>query len=207
MYSSEGKRVFRGLGRVLDTELLWAAVKGLDPLLFFIPFIWLVFIISRLLPVNQFGLIPRRSSGLIGVVSMPLLHEDFKHLMANTVPLALLLALLFNTEAGATTVAIMTQVLGGLLLWVCGRRANHIGASLMVFALTGFHIANGLVQVKITTVAIALLVAGLYGTTFLTSINPWKKGSSWDGHLCGFIAGAAVAVLFANDYYRVIFPG
>ena len=207
MYSSEGKRVFRGLGRVLDTELLWAAVKGLDPLLFFIPFIWLVFIISRLLPVNQFGLIPRRSSGLIGVVSMPLLHEDFKHLMANTVPLALLLALLFNTEAGATTVAIMTQVLGGLLLWVCGRRANHIGASLMVFALTGFHIANGLVQVKITTVAIALLVAALYGTTFLTSINPWKKGSSWDGHLCGFIAGAAVAVLFANDYYRVIFPG
>lgn len=187
--------------------MLWAAVKGLDPLLFFIPFIWLVFIISRLLPVNQFGLIPRRSSGLIGVVSMPLLHEDFKHLMANTVPLALLLALLFNTEAGATTVAIMTQVLGGLLLWVCGRRANHIGASLMVFALTGFHIANGLVQVKITTVAIALLVAGLYGTTFLTSINPWKKGSSWDGHLCGFIAGAAVAVLFANDYYRVIFPG
>ena len=207
MYSSEGKRVFRGLGRVLDTELLWAAVKGLDPLLFFIPFIWLVFIISRLLPVNQFGLIPRRSSGLIGVVSMPLLHEDFKHLMANTVPLALLLALLFNTEAGATTVAIMAQVLGGLLLWVCGRRANHIGASLMVFALTGFHIANGLVQAKITTVAIALLVAGLYGTTFLTSINPWKKGSSWDGHLCGFIAGAAVAVLFANDYYRVIFPG
>lgn len=191
----------------MDTELLWSAVKSLDPLLFFIPFIWLVFIVARLLPLNQFGLIPRRASGVIGVVTMPLLHEDFKHLMANTVPLALLLALLFNTEAGATTVAVLTQILGGLLLWVFGRRANHIGASLMVFALTGFHIANGLVQVKITTVAIALLVAGLYGTTFLTSINPWKKGSSWDGHLCGFIAGAAVAVFFANDYYRVIFPG
>lgn len=191
----------------MDTELLWSAVKSLDPLLFFLPFIWLVFIFSRLLPVNQFGLVPRTSTGLAGIITMPLLHEDFKHLMANTVPLALLLALLFNTEAGATTVAVLTQVLGGLLLWLCGRRANHIGASLMVFALTGFHIANGLVQLKVTTIAIALLVAGLYGTTFLTSINPWKKGSSWDGHLCGFLAGVGVAVFFASDYYTSVFPG
>jgi len=188
----------------MNTELLWSSVRSLDPLLFFIPAIWLVFIVSRLIPLNSFGLVPRRSSGAIGIVSMPLLHEDFKHLMANTVPLALLLALLFNTEAGATTVAIMTQVVGGLLLWLFGRRANHIGASLMVFALTGFHIANGLVQVRITTVAIALLVAALYGSTFLTSINPWKKGSSWDGHLCGFLAGVGVAVFFASDYYTNI---
>lgn len=188
----------------MNTELLWSAVRSLDPLLFFIPSIWLVFIVSRLVPLNRFGLVPRRSSGAIGIVSMPLLHEDFKHLMANTVPLALLLALLFNTEAGATTVAILTQVFGGVLLWLFGRRANHIGASLMVFALTGFHIANGLVQVKILTVSIALLVAALYGSTFLTSINPWKKGSSWDGHLCGFLAGVGVAVFFASDYYTNI---
>ena len=190
----------------MDSELLWSAIKSLDPLLFFIPLIWLIFVVSRVLPLNRFGLIPRRSSGLAGIVSMPFLHEDGKHLMANTVPLALLLALLFNTEVGATTVAVLTQALGGGMLWVFGRRANHIGASLMVFALTGFHIANGLVQLKVTTIAIALLVAGLYGTTFLTSINPWKKGSSWDGHLCGFLAGVAVAVFFASDYYTSIFP-
>lgn len=188
----------------MDTELLWEAVKSLDPLLFFLPTIWVVFIFSRLLPLNRFGLIPRRYSGAIGIVTMPLLHEDLKHLMANTVPLALLLGLLFNTEAGATTVAVLTQVAGGVLLWFFGRRANHIGASLMVFALTGFHIANGIVQAQLSTIAIALLVAGLYGTTFVTSINPWKKGSSWDGHLCGFIAGVAVAVFFASDYHTAL---
>jgi len=185
---------------------LWSAISGLDPLLFFIPAIWLVFIVSRLLPLNRFGLIPRKLSGAIGIIAMPLLHDDFKHLMANTVPLALLLALLFNTEAGATTVAILTQIGGGVLLWLFGRRANHIGASLMVFALTGFHIANGLVQVKFTTVTIAVVVVALYGTTFLTSINPWKKGSSWDGHLCGFLAGVGVAVFFASDYYTKLVP-
>jgi len=184
---------------------LWRAATTLDPLVFFLPAIWLVFVISRILPLNQFGLIPRQLSGAPGIVAMPLLHDDFKHLLANTVPLALLLALLFNTEAGATTVAVLCQVGGGVLLWLVGRRANHIGASLMVFALTGFHIANGLVQVKLTTIAIALIVAGLYGTTFLTSINPWKKGSSWDGHLCGFVAGVGVAVFFASDYYTQIF--
>ena len=188
-------------------DRLWSSVKNLDPLLFFLPAIWVIFIVSRLLPLNRFGLVPRRSSGAIGILSMPLLHEDLKHLMSNTVPLALLLALLFNTEAGATTVVVLSQIGGGALLWLVGRRANHIGASLMVFALTGFHIANGLVQVKLSTVAIAVVVAGLYGTTFLTSINPWKKGSSWDGHLCGFIAGVGVAVFFASDYYRDLFPG
>ena len=150
---------------------------------------------------------PRRSGGLVGIVSMPLLHEDFKHLMSNTVPLAVLLVLLFNTEAGATTVAVLSQVGGGVLLWIFGRRANHIGASLMVFALTGFHIANGVVQANIATVAIALLVAALYGTTFLTSINPWKKGSSWDGHLSGFVAGVGVAVFIASDYYALLLRG
>ncbi len=136
---------------------------------------------------------------------MPFLHEDFKHLMSNTVPLALLLVLLFNTAAGATTVVVLTQIVGGFLLWVVGRRANHIGASLMVFALTGFHIANGLVQANLATVAIAVLVAAVYGGTFLTSINPWKKGSSWDGHLCGFLAGVGMAVFFSSSYYTNFF--
>jgi len=189
-----------------STDLLWSAVQRVDPLLFFIPVIWLVFIISRVLPLEQFGLIPRKPRGLLGIVSMPLLHDDLKHLLSNTLPLAVLLALLFKTEAGATTVAIVSQVAGGLLLWVFGRRANHIGASLMVFALTGFHIANGIVQIKITTVIIAIVVVTFYGGTFLTSINPWKKGSSWDGHLCGFLAGVAVAVFFSSDYYSQLIP-
>lgn len=163
--------------------------------------IWIVFVFDRLLPIEKLGLVPRRFSGLIGILAMPFLHADSKHLMSNTVPLALLLLLLFNTSAGATTVVVGVQILGGLLLWIFGRRANHIGASLMVFALTGFHIANGIVQANVATIAIALVVAALYGTTFLTSINPWKRGSSWDGHLCGFLAGVLIAVLFSSQQY------
>lgn len=173
-------------------------LSGLDPLFFFIPLIWLFFIVSRLIPLKRFGLVPRTGRGLFGVAGMPFLHEDFRHLMSNTVPLALLLLLLYKSAAGAANVVIYTQIIGGGALWLFGRSAIHIGASLMVFGLVGFHISNGVVLSNFVTVGIALLVAALYGTTFLSSINPWRKGSSWDGHLCGFMAGVLVAVLFSK---------
>ena len=189
----------------MSKEQLFAVLSHLDPLIYLIPAIWLTFLISWVLPLNRFGLVPREFRGMFGIVSMPFLHQDFKHLISNTVPLALLLALLFNTTAGATKVVVLTQLSGGGLLWLVGRRANHIGASLMVFALTGFHITTGLVQVKLSTVAIAVLVAALYGSTFLTSINPLRRGSSWDGHLCGFLGGAGIAVFFTTGYYTSVF--
>lgn len=182
----------------LSAESLLDLIGGLDPLIFFIPVIWIVFIVSRLLPLKRFGLVPRTGRGLCGVIGMPFLHEDFRHLMSNTVPLALLLVLLYKTAGGALNVVVSTQLLGGFALWLIGRSAVHIGASLLVFGLTGFHIANGLTQSNFITIGIALLVAGLYGTTFLSSINPWRKGSSWDGHLCGFVAGVVVAVMFSS---------
>lgn len=182
-----------------STDDLWGLVLKLDPLIYLIPLIWIVFVMSRLIPLKRFGLVPREGSGLAGIVGMPFLHEDFSHLMSNTIPLALLLALLYKTAGGALNVVVCTQLIGGLALWIVGRSAIHIGASLLVFGLTGFHIANGLLESRVTSIGIALLVAALYGGTFLTSINPWRKGSSWDGHLCGFLAGVAVAVAFSSE--------
>ena len=183
----------------ISTEEILALITGAAPLVYLIPLIWLLYVVSLVLPLKKFGLIPRTGSGLAGVAGMPFLHEDFKHLMSNTVPLALLLLLLYKTDAGALTVVLCTQLLGGFALWLLGRRAIHIGASLLVFGLTGFHISNGLLNSTMWSVGIALLVAALYGSTFLTSINPWRKGSSWDGHLCGFLGGVAVAVLFSQN--------
>ena len=183
----------------ISSEDWLALISDANPLVFMIPVIWLVFLLSLIVPLKRFGLVPRTGSGLAGVVGMPFLHEDFKHLMSNTVPLGLLLLLLYKTAAGALTVVLCIQLLGGLTLWLLGRRAIHIGASLLVFGLTGFHISNGLLQSTMWSVGIALVVAALYGSTFLTSMNPWRKGSSWDGHLFGFLSGVAVAVLFSRN--------
>ena len=37
--------------------------------------------------LDRFGILPRTVSGLWGILFAPLLHGDFTHLLANTVPL------------------------------------------------------------------------------------------------------------------------
>ncbi len=169
-------------------------IQYVDMVWLLVPALVIVFVISRVISLDGFGLVPRRFSRLHGVLTMALLHDDLKHLLANIVPLIVLLGLLMIAgQAHALTTTVLIQLCGGLALWLIGRRANHIGASLLVFGLTGFHMAAGYFQSNVATIFIALLVAILYGGTFLSSIVPWRQGSSWDGHLCGFLGGIAVA--------------
>ena len=175
----------------------------IDPVWCLLPLLFLVFFISRLISLDRFGLVPRRLSGLSGIVMMMLLHDDMKHLFANVVPLIVLLALLLIYRlVPPWVVVVLVQVCGGAALWMIGRRANHIGASLLVFGLVGFHMANGYFQSNVANILIALVVAVLYGGTFLSSVVPWRQGSSWDGHLCGFVAGVGVAYALAHESFQ-----
>ena len=178
----------------MHTADLAELLRNVDLFWLLLPLLYAVFVVSRIIPMDSLGLVPRRLSRAHGVLTMLLLHGDLKHLLANSFPLIVLLALLIlagHPHVLATSVLI--QLCGGAMLWLVGRRANHIGASLLVFGLTGFHLAAGYFQSNTTTIIFALLVAVLYGGTFLSSIVPWKQGSSWDGHLCGFLGGIVVA--------------
>ena len=102
--------------------------------------IWAVSLLGFVFTSLQgaFGLVPRSLGHLPGVLTMPLLHQDFAHLIANSVPLAVLGALL--ALQGATYLRralLVVVVLGGLLLWLFGRQGVHIGASGLVFGLFG----------------------------------------------------------------------
>lgn len=168
---------------------------GLPAAWLLVPAILAVFLLSRIIPpLERFGLIPRTSKGLPGVVTMVFLHDDLKHLLANLVPLVVLMSLLMMLQSQhVTETTVLIQLLGGFGLWIIGRRANHIGASLLVFGLVGFHIANGYLNNSLLTLSIAVFVALVYGGTFLASVVPWRRGTSWDGHICGFVAGAGIA--------------
>ena len=184
----------------MSDDVLQGLLEYVDPVWALVPLLFVVFFISRIISFDRFGLVPRRVSGMSGIVMMVLLHDDLKHLIANVVPLVVLIALLLIYRlVPPWAVVVLVQVCGGTALWLIGRRANHIGASLLVFGLVGFHMANGYFQSNIANVIVALVVAVLYGGTFLSSVVPWKQGSSWDGHLCGFIAGVAVAYGLARE--------
>lgn len=164
----------------------------------FVAVIWAVFLIGRIAPydVNTFGLTPRTSSGLYGILAMPFLHANFAHLTANTLPLLVLMMLLAGSKTNSWQVVVAIIVLGGLLLWLFGRHATHIGASGLVFGLMSFLIVSGLVERRIIPLLIAVLVGFLYGGSMLAGVVPHLGSNvSWDGHLFGAIAGGVVAIV------------
>ncbi|MBJ6610710.1 MAG: rhomboid family intramembrane serine protease [Candidatus Thiothrix moscowensis] len=170
--------------------------EELPAVLLFIAAIWGVFLLDRILPLERFGLVPRDWGGLIGVATMPFLHANFNHLLNNTIPLVVLLALLAGSRADSRAVVVITAVLGGLLLWLFGRSYSmHIGASGLVFGLAVFLIVSGILEKRTIPSFISVLVTLFYGSSLLTGILPGQAGVSWDGHLFGGIAGGVVAWL------------
>lgn len=164
----------------------------------FIALIWIIFGLDRFLTLEQYGLIPRTGRGLIGIIAMPFLHSDLGHIISNTIPLTVSLLLLAGSRANSGAIVVLITLLGGTGLWVFGREAIHIGASGLVFGLIAFHIFSGIFERRFKSIAIALLIGGLYAGTLLNGVLPFQKGVSWDGHLLGAIAGAIVAAITAK---------
>jgi len=160
----------------------------------FIVFIWAVFLLDLILPLEKLGLIPRDGSGLFGIITMTFLHGSYQHLVSNTVPLIALLALLAGSRADSKKVVAIIILLGGALLWLFGRGDYvHIGASLLVFGLAVFLVVSGIMEKRTIPIIISVIVALVYGTSLLSGIMPWQSGISWDGHLMGGIAGGITA--------------
>jgi membrane associated rhomboid family serine protease len=170
----------------------------------FIGAIWAVFLASWIFPgVDQYGVVPRRLVGLVGIPAMPFLHANLPHILSNTVPLFVLLILLAGSRAESWEVVLLIVLLNGLLLWIFGREAVHIGASGLISGLAAFLMLSGFLEKRIIPLLIALLVVFFYGSALVIGIIP-RLGSqvSWDGHLCGAIAGGIVAFALARGPRR-----
>ena len=163
--------------------------------LIFLGLIWAVFLIDVVLPVNllHLGLVPRSLTGLIGVPAMPFLHGNLGHLISNTVPLFFLLMLLAGSRARNWEIVGEIVLLSGILLWIFGRPAIHVGASTLIFGLAVFLVVSGFRERRSLAILIAVLVVFFFGGSILMGILP-RIGSSisWDGHLAGALAGGFI---------------
>ncbi|NNE00435.1 MAG: rhomboid family intramembrane serine protease [Pirellulaceae bacterium] len=173
----------------------------------FILVIWLVYIVDAFIPyaINSWGVQPRTVSGLIGIPLMPLLHGGFYHVFSNTISLVILMALLVGSQRQHWPIVVAIVIVNGVLVWLMGRSdSNHVGASGLIFGLIGFLILNGFLAKKPLSIGIALLVGFLFGGTLISGVIP-RIGSqvSWEGHLFGVIAGAAVAYFLAQKNKRI----
>lgn len=142
------------------------------------------------------GILPRTLHGLSGVIFAPLLHASWQHLLVNTGPLLVLLALLFMTTRYQPWRSLLgLWILSGLGTWLIGRGGTeHIGASGLICALAAFLVVAGWRLRHWSALLIAVIVVALYGGLFFAAL-PWTVGPtvSWESHLSGLVVGAMVA--------------
>jgi len=144
------------------------------------------------------GILPRDIFHLPGIVFAPLLHGGFSHLAANTVPLVLFGWLVMLRETRHFfIVAILSSIIGGLGVWLFGRSAIHIGASITIFGLWGFLLLRGWFERTFWSLLGSVVFGLLYGG-LIWGVLPTQPGVSWDGHLFGCLGGVACARLMCK---------
>ena len=147
------------------------------------------------------GVYPRHLEGLKGIITMPFIHGDFKHLFSNSVPLLILgAALIYFYKEIALRVFLWIWFLDGLWLWLGGRENYHIGASGIVYGLSAFLFLSGLIRKDTRLIAISMLVVFLYGG-LVWGMFPDFLGAqvSWEAHLYGAVAGALCAYVYRKE--------
>lgn len=171
--------------------------KLLTPLLFPVV-LWAVHLISLLFndDLSKLGLLPRNFLGLLGILTSPLIHADFSHLISNTIPLIVLGFIIFYFYPKVSYMLfIFIYLVTGLLVWIFARQVFHIGASGIVYGLVSFLFFSGIFRRDNTSIALALVITFLYGGLVWGMIPGWK-GISWESHLFGAITGLTAAYLF-----------
>lgn len=173
--------------------------QGLVVLVALVVITWVLELVDFIVPgrwMDSFGIQPRTMSGLFGIFAAPFLHGGLAHLMANTVPFLTLGFLVMLRGLGTFVgVSLLVIVLGGLGVWLLAPgNSIHIGASGLIFGYIGYLLARGYFERSFGSLAIAVLVAVVYGGA-LWGVLPTDPRVSWQGHLFGFLAGVATAGL------------
>lgn len=191
---------------LVDSRNVHTVKRDLIYVAIIIAVMWVVFVLDQILPLETFGLVPRTVKGLTGIVAMPFLHGDFKHLLGNTVPLAVTMMLLAGSRANSLAIVMFITLLCGAGLWLFGREALHIGASGVVFGLIAFHVFAGVFEKRLQSVIISIVVGLLYASTVVKGVIPFQPGVSWEGHLIGAVAGVMVAMTTARSLQHTPVP-
>ncbi|MDX1582613.1 MAG: rhomboid family intramembrane serine protease, partial [Thermoanaerobaculia bacterium] len=152
-----------------DRSLAWrAGTLGVMVVL-----IWLASIASFVLPLGlpgAFGIIPRTTDGLAGIIVAPLIHGSLQHLVSNTIPLVLLGSLILLRGVNEFLIVLQISILvAGAGTWLFGSGGQHIGASGVVFGFTGFLLFRTVYDRRLTTGLITIIVLASYGGVLTTS--------------------------------------
>lgn len=148
---------------------------------------------------GAYGIMSRRAWGLRGIVTAPLIHGSWKHLISNTLPLFVLTFItLYFYRKVAMRAFWLIYFLTGAAVWLFARPVSHIGASGVIYGLVSFMFWNGIFRRSLRSIMLAAIVMLLYSGMFL-GVLPDQEGISWESHLIGSLAGIFAAFLFKGE--------
>ena len=149
--------------------------------------------------LDELGIEPRETDGLIGVGTAPFLHAGFGHLLSNTLPFVVLgLAIAFEGLKRLAAVTAIVMLVSGLGTWLFApANSIHIGASGVVFGYAAYLIVRGVFNRSLGQLALAAVVVLFLGGALLGGLVP-RAGVSWQGHLFGAVGGVLAAWVLAN---------
>ncbi|WP_437692216.1 rhomboid family intramembrane serine protease [Sorangium sp. So ce176] len=168
----------------------------------FVALLWAIELLDFLIfrgSLDALGIRPRTVPGLVGIALAPLLHGDFAHLAANTLPfLGLGWLIMLRKTSDLALVTLLSALVGGLGVWLIGSPSSvHVGASGVIFGYFGFLLLRGWFERSAVSIALSLGVGLFYGG-MLWGVLPTRMGISWEGHLFGFLGGVLAARLLAG---------
>jgi len=163
---------------------------------------WLVKITELLFEADFsiLGIYPLTLRGLPGILLSPFIHADFRHLFNNSLPLFLLsLSLFYFYSEIALKIFSLTLIITGILVWLGGREAWHIGASGVVYGLASFLFFSGIIRKYFRLVALSLVIVFLYGQMVWGIFPGIHENISWESHMLGFVSGIVLAIIYRKE--------
>ena len=125
---------------------------------------------------------------------------SFAHLIANTIPFAVLGAgIALGGVRQIVEVTIIVAVVSGLGIWLLGAgNSVHLGASGLVFGYLTYLVTRGVIAHNVWWVVGGLIVLAFYGGLFW-GLLPTPR-VSWLGHVFGAIGGILAAWMLHGDH-------
>jgi membrane associated rhomboid family serine protease len=150
------------------------------------------------LDLHRFGILPGSARGLTGILTAPLIHGSWSHVLGNTLPTLFLGSLLIYGYPRSRWWALSgIWLVSGLGVWIFARSSFHIGASGLTHGMFFYLFIGGILRRDKRSAALLMLAFYLYGGMLLT-IFPRDPAVSFESHLFGAIAGALCAYLFRH---------
>lgn len=166
----------------------------------FLVVIWVVFFVDMFVfggGLGQFGVRPRDPSSWWGIFAAPLLHADYGHIMANSLPGALFVGLIaLSSKRLFWQVTLLVTVVSGGLTWLFGGiNTVHIGASGLIYGWLAFLVVRGFINRRALQILLGIVLASMY-SGLIWGVLPTQMAVSWQMHLFGALGGIWAAFMF-----------